>query len=223
MRHCLQTIIGDSAFLTAASRPALTLSLNNVPLRRSYTGTSYERSRAGQEANRDRLGDESLNKRRHAGNGSGQNRSEKDNSSHSNREGRVATRNNNDTGPSSQSQRWRMGDRADVSPRTITRKKWLDSRGIRPPSKKEVKTARTDSDIRQHLSYLNDPLKLADFVRQTLRKDDFDFAQELVRAASKNNLCVVSWNHLVEWQLSRGKLNAAISTFNEVSTSHEPF
>ncbi|KAK0099992.1 hypothetical protein ONS95_013190 [Cadophora gregata] len=207
MRHCLQTIIGDSAFLTAVSRPALTSSLNNVPLRRSYTGTSYERSRAGQEANRGRFGADISNERWQAGNGSGRDKFEK----HS-----PAIRNNNDYGLPSESQPWRRGNSAKVSPRTIERKKWLDSRGVRPPSRKEVKAARTESDIRHHLSLLNDPLKLADFVRQTLRKDDFAFAEEIVRAASKNTLCVISWNHLVEWQLSKGKMKAAISTFNEM-------
>lgn len=110
----------------------------------------------------------------------------------------------------------------EVSPRTIERRKWLDSRGIRPPSKKEGQLARTESDIRHHLTYLSDPLKLADFVRQELRRDKFDFAQELVRTASKNTKCVVSWNHLVEWQLMKGKMNAAISTYNEVIASNNP-
>ena len=212
MRHCLQTIIGDSAFLTAASRPVLTSSLNNSPLRRSYTGTSYERSQAGQEASQSRSGNGLSSERRHEGTGrdeNGGNYAQK-----SSREEKAAIRNN---------QPWRKGNYVDVSPRTIERKKWLDSRGIRPPpSKKEKKVARTDRDIRHNLSYLNDPLKLADFVRQTLRKDDFSFAEEVVRAASKNTLCVVSWNHLVEWQLSKGKMNAAISTFNEVGKAQGP-
>ncbi|PVH85623.1 hypothetical protein DL98DRAFT_557841 [Cadophora sp. DSE1049] len=214
IRHCLQTIIGDSALLTAASRPALTSSLNNVPLRRSYTGTSYERSRAGQDASQGRSGNDPPNERRHGG--SGRDRYGGDSSYKSSREGKTANRTRYDNDSPIQSQPWRRGNYVDVSPRTIERKKWLDSRGIRPPPKKEVKVARTESDIRHHLSYLNDPLKLADFVRQTLRKDNFAFAEEIVRAASKNTLCVVSWNHLVEWQLSKGKMNAAISTFNEM-------
>lgn len=214
MKHCLQTILGDSAFLTATSRPALTSSLNNNPLRRSYTGTSYERSRAGQEASQGRSGTGPVNERRHSG--SGRERYGNDSSLKGDRDGKAASRDKNGYNSSAQSQPWRKGNYVDVSPRTIERKKWLDSRGIRPPSKKENKVTRTESDIKHHLSYLNDPLKLADFVRQALRKDDFAFAEEIVRAASKNTLCVVSWNHLVEWQLSKGKMNAAISTFNEM-------
>ncbi|KAH6715403.1 hypothetical protein BKA61DRAFT_604435 [Leptodontidium sp. MPI-SDFR-AT-0119] len=197
MRHCLQTIIGDSAFLTAASRPAFTSSFNNVPLRRSYTGTSYERSRAGQEASRNRPGNDRPFK--------------------SSREGKEEGGRLRDDTSSKSQQPWRMkNNNVEVSPRTIERRKWLDSRGIRPPSKKEGQLARTESDIRHHLTYLSDPLKLADFVRQELRRDKFDFAQELVRTASKNTKCVVSWNHLVEWQLMKGKMNAAISTYNEM-------
>ncbi|KAG4437255.1 hypothetical protein IFR05_007271 [Cadophora sp. M221] len=197
MRHCLQTIIGDSAFLTATSRPAFTSSLNNVPLRRSYTGTSYERSRAGQEASRSRTGN--------------------DGPSNGSREGKEENGRFRRDSSSTSQQPWRMKNNyVDVSPRTIERKKWLDSRGIRPPAKKEGQLARIESDIRQHLTYLSDPLKLADFVRQELRRDKFNFVQELVRTASKNTKCVVSWNHLVEWQLSKGKMNAAIATYNEM-------
>lgn len=123
--------------------------------------------------------------------------------------------------------------------RTINRKKWLDSRGIRPESKKTgdkehtdrdtrsgskkvVHKERSDREIATHLTYLKDPLKLADFVRKTLRNDDFDFALEIVRAASKDVQCTVSWNHLVDWQLSRGKMNAAIQTYNEVCFTPVP-
>jgi hypothetical protein len=68
----------------------------------------------------------------------------------------------------------------------------------------------------QQLRYLKDPLKLADHVRKTLLRDDFETAQKVVRAASRDVQCVVSWNHLVDWQLSKGFMNAAIKTYNEV-------
>ncbi|KAH7321665.1 hypothetical protein BKA65DRAFT_540841 [Rhexocercosporidium sp. MPI-PUGE-AT-0058] len=216
MRHCLQTIIGDSALLSAASRPAFAVSLNNRPLRRSYTGTSYERSRAGQEASRSRPGDDRPYERTQAGNDSRRDKHGDTFSYRSSRDGKEESRKiRSDSSPRTQ-QPWGPGNNVDVSPRTIERKKWLDSRGIRPTSKKQVQLARTESNIRHHLSHLSDPLKLADFVRQTLRRDEFDFAEELVRTASKNTKCVVSWNHLVEWQLSKGKMNAAIATYNEM-------
>ncbi|TAQ86785.1 hypothetical protein B7494_g4900 [Chlorociboria aeruginascens] len=70
--------------------------------------------------------------------------------------------------------------------------------------------------IEQHLKYLTDPLKLADYIRKILRDDGFPTAQAIVRAASKSMSCTVSWNHLIDWQLSREKMNAALSTYNEM-------
>jgi hypothetical protein len=72
--------------------------------------------------------------------------------------------------------------------------------------------------IRKQLKHLQDPLKLAQHVRETLREDDFESALAIVRAASKDNQCIVSWNHLIDWQLSKGKMKDAIKTYNEVST-----
>ena len=100
-----------------------------------------------------------------------------------------------------------------LAPRSDNRKQWLDSRGVRPS-----KTSKPPADkiIDQHLVYLKDPLKLAGFIRETLRDGDFETAQKIVRAASKDVQCIVSWNHLVNWQVTQGKLNAAIKTYNEV-------
>jgi hypothetical protein len=95
------------------------------------------------------------------------------------------------------------------------RQKWIESRGIRPASKKKTPFS-TDKELSQQLRYLKDPLKLADYVRKTLQRDDFETAQKVVRAASSDIQCVVSWNHLVDWQLSKGSMNAAIKTYNEV-------
>jgi len=95
------------------------------------------------------------------------------------------------------------------------RQKWIESRGIRPASKKKTLFS-TDKELSQQLRYLKDPLKLADYVRKTLQRDDFETAQKVVRAASSDIQCVVSWNHLVDWQLSKGSMNAAIKTYNEV-------
>lgn len=96
------------------------------------------------------------------------------------------------------------------------RRKWLESRGVRPHSKQFKGPRPLPEVVSKHLTYLKDPLKLADFVRRTLRDGDFETAIGLVRAASKDVQCTVSWNHLVDWQLSQGKMNAAIKTFNEV-------
>ncbi len=104
------------------------------------------------------------------------------------------------------------------SERNGSRQAWLDSRGVRPVIRTQSKTNREDADrtVSMHLTYLKDPLKLAEFVRKTLRSDNFDLAEKLVREASRNIQCTVSWNHLIDWQLGKGKMNAAIKTYNEV-------
>ncbi|KAI9049195.1 hypothetical protein LZ554_007042 [Drepanopeziza brunnea f. sp. 'monogermtubi'] len=193
MRHCLQSIIGDSAYFTASSRRLSTSNLSRRPLRRNYS-TSYERSQAG----RDRFGESSstYSPERH--------RAERE------RSGKFEGR---DAGLDRTQHEKRPG----ASARLVQRKQWLDSRGIRPPTKKESKKERTEAQIQQHLKYLNDPVKMADYVRKTLQTSgDFDFVQELVRAASKNDIHVVSWNHLIGYQMSKGRMNAAISTYNEM-------
>jgi hypothetical protein len=94
-----------------------------------------------------------------------------------------------------------------------SRQQWLDSRGIRPvdkPARDE------DWGIRRNLKFLNDPLKLAEHVRKALRDGNFDTTLAIVRAASRDVQCTVSWNHLIDWQLSQGKMNAALHTYNEV-------
>jgi len=103
------------------------------------------------------------------------------------------------------------------------RQEWLDSRGTRPIGKAQNKPAKAAPDtgfvVRKHLQYLKDPVKLADFVRKSLRSDDFDTTLEVVRSASKTLQCVVSWNHLIDYTLSKGKMNAAIKIYNEVPLS----
>jgi hypothetical protein len=70
--------------------------------------------------------------------------------------------------------------------------------------------------LQKHPSFTNDPLKLAEIVRKSLRGDDFETALTMARAASAKVQCTVCWNHLIDWQLSRGKMNAALKTYNEV-------
>lgn len=99
--------------------------------------------------------------------------------------------------------------------KALERQKWLQSRGTRPSTKprKELPDA---YETRRELVWLGDPLKLAGHILDVLRRDRFDEAEHLVRAASKNIQCTVSWNHLVDWQISQGKVNGAIKTYNEV-------
>jgi hypothetical protein len=156
MRQCLQTIIGESVFIS--SRPAVS-SLPRQSFRNNYSTSSFTAA-----------------------------------------------------SPDSKPQD-KNGNRGNLS-RQEERQQWLQSRGATPDHKRQLPV--DDFVVRKHLAYLKDPLKLADFVRSTLRSNDFDTALEVVRAASKKMLCTVSWNHLVDYQMQQKKMNAAIKTYNEV-------
>lgn len=104
----------------------------------------------------------------------------------------------------------------DLSPRRSRRQEWLESRGVRPAHKAVQKGVQTDYAVLKALKFLKDPLKLAEHVRISLKAGDFDTTLAIVRAASKDVQCTVAWNHLIDWQLSQGKMNAAIKTYNEM-------
>ncbi len=70
--------------------------------------------------------------------------------------------------------------------------------------------------MNKELRYLRDPLKLADHVRSILRNDEEPKALELARAASKDIECTVAWNHLIDYGMSKGKVNATLKLYNEV-------
>ncbi|RFU35863.1 hypothetical protein B7463_g500, partial [Scytalidium lignicola] len=72
------------------------------------------------------------------------------------------------------------------------RNNWLESRGVTPLHKRNTEpVSREDVVIRKNLKYLKDPLKLADFVREKLRANEFNEAQVIVRAASKDVQCTM--------------------------------
>jgi pentatricopeptide repeat protein len=100
--------------------------------------------------------------------------------------------------------------------RDEARQRWLDSRGQRPTDKVGRFVPSKTRAIQKELVYVKDPLKLAEVVRDYLRKDLFLQAEELVKAASKDVLCTVSWNHMVDYLMSNGKINSAIKIYNEV-------
>lgn len=156
MRHCLQTLIGDSASISAKPRIAV-VSYNTKPFTRNI---------------------------------------------------------------SNQSEKFSPSKTKELEPWQIKMGKPLERKASkqwgghqRTPKKKEV----TEREISIHLKYLKDPIQLAEFVRKALRDDNIDLAQKVVNAASASTPCVVSWNHIIEWQLSKGKMLAALKSYNDVS------
>ena len=59
-------------------------------------------------------------------------------------------------------------------------------------------------------------MRLADHTVRLLRGNDFLKALEIVRLASKNVECTVSWNHLIDYEMSKARVNNALKLYNEV-------
>ena len=72
------------------------------------------------------------------------------------------------------------------------------------------------ADLEKELKWIQDPLQLADNTVKLLKKGQYNKAYALARLASKDMRCVVTWNHLVDFDMARGHTTAAIRTYNEV-------
>lgn len=59
-------------------------------------------------------------------------------------------------------------------------------------------------------------MRLADHTVKLLRDDDFSKALEIVRLASKDVACTVSWNHLIDYEMSQARVSNAVKLYNEM-------
>lgn len=95
------------------------------------------------------------------------------------------------------------------------------------PSKKLIAVKKPDnvdiqrrdpkrSALAQEMRYLGDPLKLADNTVNLLKKGQDEKAAEIVRLASKGMSCTVSWNHMIDYEMSKGRITRAMATYNDV-------
>lgn len=78
----------------------------------------------------------------------------------------------------------------------------------------------SDTDWRNRkneLRYLQDPLDLARFVKDELRKGKVNEMGQLVRMASHSMNCIVSWNHLIDHYLAQERVGDALKVYNDVS------
>ena len=73
------------------------------------------------------------------------------------------------------------------------------------------------AELEKELLYLPDPLKLAENTLNLLRQDEHIKALEIVRYASRKMPCTVSWNHIIDYDMSKGRVTPAMKTYNEVS------
>lgn len=74
----------------------------------------------------------------------------------------------------------------------------------------------TQTSLEQELRYLKDPRKLADYIDILLHKDQFGKAYELVKKSSRDLPCTVSWNHLINFDMSTGRVGNACTLYNDV-------
>ena len=72
------------------------------------------------------------------------------------------------------------------------------------------------ADLEQEARYLRDPVKLAGSTLGLLRRDEHDKALEIVRIASRTTACVVSWNHLIDYHVTKGRVAESLKIYNEV-------
>lgn len=211
MSHCLQTLIGQSTPLASSSRASLRLGLKSSgpSPRRHASSPTYRHPDDGDghpstfRSSRDRVAHTLTKRREYSGSEDGEERR-----------------------PRLPKAEREKGD-SKAFMRTQNRQEWLDSRGTTPPNKKLATTELTEHDtardakrflVRKILNKLADPLQLAQYVRTTLAKEDLDHALEIVRTASKDTQCTVSWNHIIEWLLLKQKLRTALKTYHEVES-----
>ena len=72
------------------------------------------------------------------------------------------------------------------------------------------------TDLEQEIRYLSDPLKLAQNTLDLLHKDEAAKALEIVRLASRTTASTVSWNHIIDYHLSKGRVAESLKVYNDV-------
>jgi len=93
---------------------------------------------------------------------------------------------------------------------------------VATPDWKEKQARKLEWTVRNHLNHAQDPFKIAQIVENVLAKGRYDEALALTKEASVDRQCVVSWNHLIDYQMQNQRLHAAIKLFNDVCLEFFP-
>lgn len=92
-----------------------------------------------------------------------------------------------------------------------------------PHDRTHISDAKFEQDQKSKLAlevrWLKDPVKLADHTVKLLREDQFEKALDIVRLASRDVVSTVSWNHLIDYEMSKARVPNAVKLYNEVSSS----
>ena len=81
-----------------------------------------------------------------------------------------------------------------------------------PPATLQFDRAALEKEIR----WLRDPMKLSEHTVTLLRKDEYQKALELVRMSSRTMACTVSWNHMLDYEMYKGRVSNAMKIYNDV-------
>ena len=94
----------------------------------------------------------------------------------------------------------------------------LDPSANRPSKTEAYKRSNLELEVR----WLKDPVKLADHTVKLLREDDPEKAVAIVRHASKDVECTVSWNLLIDYEMSKARVANALKLYHDVSSCLVP-
>ena len=73
------------------------------------------------------------------------------------------------------------------------------------------------SELEKELKWLEHPVKMADRILELCQKDLYFKALSLVRLGTGGKQgYTVSWNHLIDYDMFKGRASAAVKTYNEV-------
>lgn len=89
-----------------------------------------------------------------------------------------------------------------------------------PHDRTHISDAKFEQDKKSKLAlevrWLKDPVKLADHTVTLLREDQFEKALDIVRLASRDVVSTVSWNHLIDYEMSKARVPNAVKLYNEM-------
>ena len=96
---------------------------------------------------------------------------------------------------------------------------WRIRNGQNKQHSKSIDIPPTEGEVQREIRWLRDPLKHADRVARLLGEDKYFMALALTREASGDLQCIVSWNHLVDFNMAKGDHKAALKTYHEVRST----
>ncbi|KAL8743274.1 MAG: hypothetical protein Q9190_004356 [Brigantiaea leucoxantha] len=99
---------------------------------------------------------------------------------------------------------------------SVISKKSTSTKGLDLGISTEASPLLKKSHLAKELQFLQDPLRLAENTVSLLQRNEYDKSLEIVRLASKDISCTVSWNHLINYDMSKGDIRKAHKLYLEM-------